>query len=193
MSTLLSTFNPQAAQEIRDANQVPPPPVQEPVVVEPAPPLRETGTGPLPGIGDIVLYHPRGSEARRGRTTVPAIVIWRDEEGRQLELCIVHEANDVRQIERVREWPGGAERGWEAKGGSVTVNRVGVEESALDGLKAEVAELRAIVLGDFERPNDSILEMLDDLDGRLDALGKQVNAAGKPAVIPAKKKAAKGK
>lgn len=198
MSHLLETSNPGAAQEIKDANPAPPQPVQAVPALDHPAPERVIGLMPLPQVSDMVLYHPRGGEVRRGRKVVPALVIWRDEEARELDLCLIHEANDVRQIERAREWPGGEERGWEAKGDAVP----GFVGGDVDVLRAEIAELRSIVLGEYLAPEEgSILAMLDALDQRVDAMAgvKTVkntvkNTAAKPVKKAAtKKKSTKGK
>lgn len=152
---------------------------------------------PLPEVGSTVRYHPRPGEVRRGRTVVPAIVIWRDEDARTLDLCVIHEATDLLQQDRVPEWEGGDGRGWEAvaQGGTVTVDRAVAVDAEIRG---EVSRLLRVVFGEYEEvPDKSLMGMLDTLDQRMDkfekGLTKKIEAALEARVAPAAAKQAKAK
>lgn len=166
---------------------------------EPTPPV--VPSGPLPDIGDMVLFWPRAGDVRRGRTREPALVIWRHEAERLLDLVVVREANDVINQERVPERVG-SDRGWTVKEpiNADPVDDPFAEEPGEDveALRSEVGDLRKVLLGEIEAPVAPVLELIDALDERLDKLerarddGKAV--LGAKAAKPAKPaKPAKGK
>lgn len=115
----------------------------------------------LPGVSDVVLYHPRPGEVRQGRVTVPAIVLKRDVENRHLELLVIHHSDDLITQERVAEYIEG-DRGWS--------RRPGGDSAVIEALTAQVAALTALVIGDFEKPETSILAMLAEVDERVGAI-----------------------
>lgn len=152
--------------------------------------------GPMPLVGETVHYHPRPTEIRRGRKIHAALVTWRNEEARTLDLAIIYEASDVRQQDGVREWPGGDERGWErmpsrvpfaVSGDDISVG----EAAAIESLRAEVQGLRELLLGrgddQYEAPAVSFLAMLDSQDVRLDEIEARATGAGNQAKAPAGK------
>lgn len=122
---------------------------------------------PLPGIGDTVIYCPRPGEVRRGRTQVPAIVVWRDEANRRLDLAIIHEAADMLDQRGVPERAGENERGWIRKEPDVAVVKIHHDAAELAALRADIDKLRTVVLGGFETPDTSVLDLLDAMDERL--------------------------
>lgn len=179
-----------------------PPPAPIPQhVPEPAAPAPVASPGldhlaDLPDIGDMVIYRPRSGEIRRGRDRVPAMVIWRNVEARTLDLVVSYDANDHSDRERVPEWDGvPGNLGWQTKHGPAVV--VGGPRMS-DGddvanLAGDLLSLREMVQGSFDQPKSCILEMLDNLDTRLDALeGPQGGASAANKRKAAGKAKAKG-
>ncbi|HSV24353.1 MAG TPA: hypothetical protein VLJ17_15160 [Xanthobacteraceae bacterium] len=157
-----------------------------------------------PDVSDWVIYQPRRGTIRRGRNRVAALVVHRYPDARLLDLAIFYEASDTLDDQRVPEAVG-EERGWIRKGGPprmvVGDDILGADDSrpgsiewkrdGLDTLRQEVADLRALILGDYDTPPASILDMMNTLDERLDALAKAPKKKrGRPPKVKAENKAA---
>jgi hypothetical protein len=150
MGHLLATVNPEAARQIDDRR-------------------------PLPRIGQPVVYHPRPSEIRRGRTEIPAIVLAVDEHNRRLELMVMFEAADMITQPSVPEHVAG-DRGWSYLPDQVTDEIAALREENAQ-LRNKLDVLTAMVCGDFQMPEgESVLSLLDIQDGRVTALEGKVDA-----------------
>lgn len=174
MSHLLSTSNPDEAARLQEAVAADVMSGPEGFVApEPAEPAWRDGD---PDVGDWVIYQPRRGSIRRGRNRVAALVVYRHPHARLLDLAIFYEANDTLDDQRVPEAEG-AERGWLVKNAPVAaapiMARYREERRAQDEiteLRQDVAKLSALILGGFERPEHSVLELLSMLDERVDKL-----------------------
>jgi hypothetical protein len=155
----------------------------------------------LPPVSTLVIYHPRKGEIIRGRKEVAAIVVHRDEANGWVDLVAFHDAQDWRDCERVRPWPGGEERGFsvpqrhmivplppgmnpgdmQAPGAVVWPDNLAMREitSIVDDVRSEVAKCVELVLGGFERPEMSVLDMINSLNERCDELEKRAVMATK--------------
>lgn len=181
MSHLLATMNPDAAagleakvaQAVLDGEPVMDAPPAEPV----ASPWRDGD----PDVSDWVIYQPRRGMIRRGRNRVAALVVHRHPDARLLDLAIFYEANDTLDDQRVPEATG-EERGWlvkawpnESQVPAVVEGYVAREEIGV--LRQDIADLRTLILGDFNKPEHSVLDLLSMLDERVDVMER---AAAKP-------------
>lgn len=146
MGHLLMTTNPEAAARINGEGR------------------------PMPGVGETVLYHPRAGEVRQGRKTVPAIVLKVDQENRQLEIMIIHAADDMITQNQVPEHVEG-DRGWSRLAGddhATTIKEMQAHIQRLENWNAAFQDKIAYVFGDFELPEgESIMSLIDKLDGRI--------------------------
>jgi hypothetical protein len=145
----------------------------------------------LPRIGDMVLYRPRRHEVKRGRTEMPAMVIWRNEEMRTLELFVIADANDQINQERVPESPCEGEWGWVRKESPQTAPDA-LEREAIGQLRGELDALREQIWGDNEPSEGNLAEAVMSFEKRLAKLEKQAakRKPGRPknkpkAVAPA--------
>lgn len=162
-------------------------------LIEPSPDLPL-----LPRVGSLVTFYPRPGEVMRGRKEAAAIVVHRDIAKRTLDLVVIYDANDFRDQERVKERTVEGERGWvqhaDQVGAVVTVNRAEVDNSEVRSLidtmqgvistmQRQVQDVSDAVFGDFNRPEVSVLEMIDTLSGQVDRLesAKPKRAKRKPA------------
>jgi hypothetical protein len=167
---------------------------------------------PLPRVSDIVLYRPRRSEVKRGRTVMPAMVIWANEDSRTLELFVIAGANDQINQEKVPESPCEGEWGWVRRPESAAPSFVvpdGFEltegEMQQPGhiqyvpepvakLRAELDALREQVWGDNEPAEGNLAEAVMGFEKRLAKFEKQAakrkpgrpkNSKNKPQAVPA--------
>lgn len=188
MSHLLATMNPDAAagleakvaQAVMDGEPVMDAPPAEPV----ASPWRDGD----PDVSDWVIYQPRRGMIRRGRNRVAALVVHRHPDARLLDLAIFYEANDTLDDQRVPEAVG-EERGWLVKANAprVTVNRAPIEFAEL---RQSIADLSAMVLGGFSKPDLSVLDLLSMLDERVDVIERAAAKPKRKRGRPAKSKVA---
>lgn len=147
-----------------------------------------------PDVSDTIIYQPRRGEIRRGRKRIAAIVTHRYPEARLFDLAIIFEASDMLDQQRVPEAVG-EERGWIVKHPiiaafediALSASRVAganenetPENQAME-LKAEISQLRALVLGSFDMPENSVLDMINDIDGRVDKIMSVITAESAPA------------
>lgn len=117
---------------------------------------------PLPPIGAAVMYTMRPGHGRNGRTKFPALV-QAHRDGRQLDLTVIIDAGDFSDETFVAEaGPGAEQHCWEA---SAPVG--GADPAELAALRAEIAELRHIMLGDYEAPSISFIDVLVEFETKL--------------------------
>lgn len=168
MGHLLQTSNPEAAARINGEGR------------------------PLPGIAETVLYHPRAGEVRQGRKTVPAVVLSVDESNRQLELLIIHAADDMITQNRVPEHVEG-DRGWSRlrSGGIAEVDQL---RELVEAQQARIDHLVGLIVGDFEVPKDSsIMSMIDSLDSRVGDVEDSALKSAQQAIEPSEAKTKPGR
>lgn len=136
MSVMLSTTNPEAVRRILD-------------------------NGPLPDVGDTVLFFPRPSEIRAGRQSVPAVVLRADRDNRRLDLLVIYDADDFKSLRGIAQRIGD-DQGWELRPASgVTVER----------FEAFMAEMAGVLFGEHAKPDSgSMLDAMMDIYSRLKAL-----------------------
>lgn len=186
----------EVAQELAAGISVDPPP-------QPTEPVWHAGD---PDVSDMVIYQPRRGEIRRGRKRIAAMVTHRYPDARVLDLAIIYEASDTMDQQRVPEAVG-EERGWLVKHSPIPmIARMSDEDEkalrespqsdaivwqqaatavdplarqTIETIKMEISELRTLVMGEFETPKASILDMLCELDERVDSLAPA--ASTKPA------------
>lgn len=152
------------------------------------------GERPLPRVGETVEYYPRQGERRRGRVKAAALVTHVDPDNRRCDLAIFFEGCDVMDQQGVPERVG-EDRGWlrlpTAQDNSA---------EAIAELRKDIADLRAFIMGEFPQPPMSVLDMLKNVDDRVEVLETRPAAAApkrkpgrpkstkKPAAAPAKPK-----
>jgi hypothetical protein len=134
-------------------------------VTVPAEPVWRDGD---PDVGDWVVYQPRRGMVRRGRNRVAALVVHRHPHARLLDLAIFYEASDTLDDQRVPEAVGD-ERGWIVKEQMFPARPASVEAAA-ESVRQDIADLRALIFGEFEKPEVSLLDLLSMLDERVDKL-----------------------
>lgn len=158
MSHLLSTVNPAAAAAIRPAAEA----------------------LPLPPIGSTVVYTMRAGHGRMGRNRFPAIVQDHTERG-TLSLTVIIDASDLSdEILVEREAVGRETHCWQLVEANFTVSAAPAETGELQALRDQVAELRNVILGDYETPSISLIDILQDFENRLKAKPKAAKR-GRPA------------
>lgn len=154
MSHLLASVNAEAAARIQ------PEPVK----------------APLPGVGEVVVYHMRQGHGRNGKTFFPAIVQGQGDRG-TLALTVIIDAGDLCDESLVEERRVGTEfHCWER------VDRPfhAVEDVPPDDeAHAKIADIESAVFGDFARPPVSLCAILADFESRLAALQASVKGKGK--------------
>lgn len=142
---------------------------------------RINDTRPLPDIGEIVHYYPRLGERRRGRDKIAALVTHVDRDNRRLDLAIIHEANDMLDQQRVPERVG-EDRGWLR---IPTAQDKALEEIAV--LRADIADLRAFIMGAHQQPPMTVLDMLKNVDDRVEVLEQAHEAKAQARPAPRKR------
>lgn len=145
MSHLLSTVNAEAAAAIQPTPERP----------------------RLPGVGAMVVYTMRAGHGRSGRTRFPAIV--RDHGPNDtLAITVIIDASDFADEDLVSKAGPGAEfHCWDY------VEPVRPIAERLDepgGLRGEVKSLESSIFGDYDRPRMSLIDILQDFEGRLRAV-----------------------
>lgn len=164
----------------------------------------------LPKIGTPVIYHPRIGERRAGRETFPAFVMAHMSEGGvdldSVELLILYGAEDQSTARFIK--PRSAENDQNCfecqvqpdrqiyadasvlgdfpaagTGHVVRVATVFPDDSAtIIGLRAEIEELRSLIIGSYEPMPKSIYDMLADLDAKIGKLVAPKRRGRPPAV-----------
>lgn len=171
MGHLLQTTNPEAA-----------------AAIQPSPQARR-----LPGVGEMVIYHMRHGHARQGRTRFPAVVQGsQNERGTSLSLTVILEAGELRNETLVEEIGAGGDNGhvWERPDitalaevfrGTITSlhQRIGEVEGVVTALERENKALRSSLLGDFNMPGLSLIDIMARLEKRVIAVEQAKAAKGK--------------
>jgi hypothetical protein len=142
-----------------------------------------------PDIGTMVVYIPRAGIMRMGRREFPGIVLGHDEHG-HLDLFVLMEPEDMMMEQHVRPQLNDEGHAWrhvdlppiegeedaealrsqvrdlkselEAEKGNVEALR-----TVAGQIRAEVAELRKIVLGNFKPADLSVYDLLAEFEGKL--------------------------
>lgn len=158
MSHLLASVNPEASAAIKPAEPLP----------------------AVPRVGHLVIYTMRPGFGRQGRTRFNALVQDSNDRG-QLSLLVMIDANDFIDEQFVEPaGPGHEHHCWEWPDDSRSANGFRGTIAALHQrageLEENLADLRAVVLGDFDTPAVSIIHIMQDFENRLRAI-KQENDA----------------
>lgn len=158
---LLSTINPAAAAEIQPIESGP----------------------PLPDVGDIVIYHMRQGHGRQGRTRFSALVQGRGERG-SLNLTIIIDAQDFVDEQFVQpigvgqefhcwEWPDDSRRADGFRGTIAALHQ------RIGDLEGELAEMRKMILGDYDAPKLALFDIFAKMEARLKAVEGGQKGKGK--------------
>jgi hypothetical protein len=125
-------------------------------------------------VGTPVLYHGRMGAMRQGRTEFPATVLKQHEDDGSLDLIVFFEAEDTIWEQRVMP-KSDAQPGhcWSL------IDPVAREGEPANDLRATINELRAQMYGDYNAPEQSMIEYLDGFDKKLNEFGKQLRALEK--------------
>jgi hypothetical protein len=141
----------------------------------------------LPTAGDMVMFLCRPGEGRRGKTEFPAMVMGQnDSRGRfGLDLLVIYDAQDVTMQESVQE---ATEQNmgwcWKRKPDDVSSLRAEMRE-----LREENAALRRAVFGDWNEPEQGLMDYLVDFEKRTKAVEAAVAKTKAPTAAKAKSKA----
>lgn len=182
MSHLLATVNQAAADEIR-----------------PDPPAPD-----LPDVGHLVIYTMRQGFARQGRNRFNALVQGHGDRG-TLNLLVMIDANDFVDEQFVAPaGPGAETHCWEWPDDSRSANgfrgTIAALHQRIGELEENAADIRAVVLGDFEAPKVSIIHIMQDFETRLRVVAGETKSLreagdrwvqGDGALAPRKPRAAK--
>jgi hypothetical protein len=153
MGHLLASVNKEAAERIEDP------------------------TMDAPDIGTMVVYIPRAGIMRMGRREFPAIVLGHDENG-HLDLFVLMEPEDMMLEQHVRPQLSDEGHSWrhvdlppvdddtEARFAMLELTNSTLNET-IEALNAQVAELRKIVLGDFNPADLSVYDLLAEFEAKL--------------------------
>lgn len=154
MGHLLRTINPQAAGILDE--------LEKPSVI-----------GPLPSVGTSVQFRLRGGEWRNGSDVFAAIVTRAHPEKGLIDVVVVLGADDTmdqREVPRQTEDSGW---GWSPVEGSATAQ---VEELRTS-IAAFKEELAAVLFGIHEKSEESVYDMIVEIDQRIAALEPNVSKA----------------
>lgn len=141
----------------------------------------------LPDVGEMVIYHMRAGHGRQGRTRFPALVQMHGERG-TLGLTVILEAAELKNETLVEEiGPGKDSHVWERpdisalaeifRGALAALHeRIEDQETSLAGLERENSTLRQCILGDFDIPKVSLIDIIAQLEARVIAVEKSKKA-----------------
>lgn len=152
MSHYLKTVNPAAAERIEDAAM------------------------DAPDVGTMVVYIPRAGIMRMGRKEFPAIVLAHDENG-HLDLFVLMEPEDMMLEQRVRPQLNDEGHSWrhvqmdEPEDAAELRAQVDTLKEALEAQAAQIADLRRIILGDYNPAELSTYDLLKEFEDRLKTAG----------------------
>lgn len=143
----------------------------------------------LPDVGHLVVYTMRQGFGRQGKTRFNALVQGRGERG-TLNLLVMIDAGDFIDEQFVAPaGPGQEGHCWDWPDDSRNANgfrgTIAALHQRIGDLEENVADMRAVVLGDFDAPKVSIITIMQDFENRLRLLKQGQDAA------PAKGKSAK--
>lgn len=130
-----------------------------------------------PDIGTMVVYKPRAGIMRMGRTEFPAIVLGHDEHG-HLDLFVLMEPEDMMLEQRVRPQLNDEGHSWrhvdlpalpeedqqrivELENSNTTLNET------VEVLQSQMAELRKLLLGDYNPAELSVYSLLAEFEAKL--------------------------
>jgi hypothetical protein len=168
MSHLLSTVNPEAADNIRPI----------------------TPRQPLPGVGETVVYTMRPGFSRAGRSRFPALVM--GEQGGKLLLTVIVDAGDMVDESLVEEaGPGHEFHCWERVQPTAVPGihgTVAALHERVGELEEENRKMRDIILGDYDIPPIALFEIFAKIEQRVQEVEKYLAPLKGLADKPAKKK-----
>lgn len=134
----------------------------------------------LPAVGEIVLFHARPGEGRRGKKKFPAVVIGRnDARGPTgLDLLVIYDARDMVDLDSCqRADEHNNSYCWEPKPGSVDA-----VTDMLQKLREDFDALRGKVFGEWVEPAKSVMDYVTSFEERLSKFeaAEAAKATGKP-------------
>lgn len=130
-----------------------------------------------PDIGTMVVYVPRAGIMRMGRREFPAIVLGHDENG-HLDLFVLMEPEDMMMEQHVRPRLNDEGHSWRHVDlppiDDETASRIELLETtnstlneSLEALQAQVAELRKLLLGDYNPAKLSVYDLLAEFEAKV--------------------------
>lgn len=130
-----------------------------------------------PDIGTMVVYVPRAGIMRMGRREFPAIVLGHDENG-HLDLFVLMEPEDMMMEQHVRPRLNDEGHSWRHVDlppiDDETASRIELLETtnstlneSLEALQARVAELRKLLLGDYNPAKLSVYDLLAEFEAKV--------------------------
>lgn len=150
----------------------------------------------LPDVGHLVIYTMRAGHGRQGRTRFNALVQGRGERG-SLNLMVMIDANDFIDEQFVAPaGPGCETHCWEwpddSRNASGFRGTIAGLHQRIGELEENVADMRAVILGDFDVPKISIIAIMQDFENRLRLIAQ--SQGGAPTVrVPRARSKAKAK
>jgi hypothetical protein len=153
LSHLLKSVNPEAVERIEDP------------------------TMDAPDIGTMVVYIPRNGIQRMGRREFPAIVLGNDQDG-YLDLFVLMEPEDMMLESHVRPQLSDEGHSWrypeqppldeetESRLSSLQAENKTLSET-VEVLQAQIADLRKIVIGDYNPADLSVYSLLHEFESKL--------------------------
>jgi len=144
MGHLLASVNKEAAERIEDP------------------------TMDAPDIGTMVVYIPRAGIMRMGRREFPAIVLGNDEHG-HLDLFVLMEPEDMMLEQHVR--PQQTEEGHSWRHVDLPpapeMEALDVLKETIEAQAAQIAELRKLILGDYNPAVLSVYDLLAEFEAKV--------------------------
>jgi hypothetical protein len=134
------------------------------------------------GVGNIVVYHGRYGSMRQGRTEFPAIVLKQHEDDGSIDLIVWFEAEDMIWEQRVcafsEQQPNHCWTPVDSIDGKPDDRMI---DALVERLDKDIEDIRQLVdkvawqmYGEYEAPQKSMIEYLDDFDKRLKRLEKSI-------------------
>jgi hypothetical protein len=134
---------------------------------------------PLPGVGEVVIYTMRPGHGRNGQTRFPALVM--GERGGKLLLTVIIDAGDMVDESHVEEaGPGNEFHCWERPQPAAATGlhgTVAALHERIGALEEEFRLLQKTVLGGYEHPKISIIDIMQEFETRLRDLKRETQAA----------------
>lgn len=128
-------------------------------------------TQPIPGVGQLVVYHPRPGEGRSGRICFPAMVLQADEGNGYCMLMVFFDAADIREATLVPPRSEQNPRGWEWP----------AAHQVASNSDAAVLALAKRVFGDGNPYEGSLIDLIKDLYDKVAKLRADLTPKAKPA------------
>lgn len=144
MSHLLKSVNPEAVERIED-------PAMD-----------------APDIGTMVVYKPRAGIMRMGRTEFPAIVLGHDQDG-HLDLFVLMEPEDMMMESHVRPQLNDEGHSWRYVDlpPAPEMDDIATLKETVAKQAAEIAELRKLLLGDYNPAKLSVYDLLAEFEAKV--------------------------